>query len=134
MLHFWNIFLGFSTTYLYNIDIVFIKCVSKCFLVSCNNVILHKGYIFTSNETIFARKCLMNFQKLLLMFIPFSVVLFKCFFKDFLRNDMHMFLCLFTTSRNLFEINEWLLSEFSPSSLISTLCKSLRKTFSSNLF
>ena len=38
------------------------------------------------------RKGLMNFQNILLLFIQFSVVLIKCFFKDFLRNNTHMFL------------------------------------------
>ena len=33
----------------------------------------------------------MNFQKILLVFIPFSVILFKCFFKDFLRNNTCFF-------------------------------------------
>ena len=73
------------------------------FFVSFNNVILHEGYIFTTNETFVCKEkmkplflnslSLMNFQKLLLLFIHFSVMLFKCFFKDFLRNDTHMFLC-----------------------------------------
>ena len=40
----------------------------------------------------------MNFQKLLLVFIPFSVILFKCFFKNFVRNDTHMFLCFLYAS------------------------------------
>ena len=104
-------------------------------------------------KPLFVRKGLINFQKLLLMFILFSVMLFNCFFKDFPHKDTRMFFCflyantfslegfyfvfqfascvdrflkslvtkgdwlplktfffhgtcLFTTSRNLFEINE----------------------------
>ena len=87
---FWG---GFSTTYLHDIDVVFIKCASKCFFVSRNNVILRKGYIVTTNET-FIKKGLINFQKFLLLFIPFFVTLFKCFFKDFLRSDTHVSLFL----------------------------------------
>ena len=77
-----------DTTHLHNIDVVFIKCASKCFFVIYSS----QGFIVTFNET-FVRKGLMNIQKLLLVFIPFSLKLSKCFFKDFLCNDTHMFVC-----------------------------------------
>ena len=123
------------------------------FFVSFNNVILHEGYIFTTNETFVCKEkmkplflnslSLMNFQKLLLLFIHFSVMLFKCFLyaktfslegfwfsllfnlllvqiafwnslatkweglalKTFSFNEP----CLFTTSRNLFEM-KWIMN------------------------
>ena len=93
MWHLLKIFGRFSTTYLHNIDLVFIKCTSKCFFVSCNNVIFTRVTLLLPMKPYFVRKGLLNFQKLLLLFSPFSVTLFKYFFKDFLRNDTHMFLC-----------------------------------------
>ena len=47
--------------------------------------------IITSNKTFVCKKCLTNFQKLLLGFVCFLVILFKGFFKDFLRNNIHTF-------------------------------------------
>ena len=146
---------GFSTTYLHNIDLVFIKCASKCFFVSCYNVIVQKGYIVTTNETFVCKKRLNKFPVFFyycLFLFPrrfsnafskiFCVTTRICFFVSYMpihftgRILIHFvfqfafcvdsFLkffgykgewlplktfffngaCLFTTSRNLFEIYE----------------------------
>ena len=81
--HFWKIFGGFSTTYLHNIDVVFIKCASKCFSVSCNNVILHKGYIVTTNEAFVCKKRLNKFPETFIIVYFFFRDAFQMLFQRF---------------------------------------------------
>ena len=53
---------------------MFIKCASQCFFVSCNNVIVHKGYIVTTNKTSVCKKTLNEF--------PETFIIVYSFFRD----------------------------------------------------
>ena len=79
---------GFSTIYLYNINVAFIKCVSKYFFVSCNNVLFYKVYIITSNKPFACKirfnECLKSFISIYFFFTDtfskiFSITTYMCF-------------------------------------------------------
>ena len=61
--HFWKIFGVFSTTYLHNIDVVFIKCASKCFFCQLWQRYSPQGLYRTRNGTFVCRKRLNEFPK-----------------------------------------------------------------------
>ena len=67
------------STYLHNIDVVLIKYASKCFFVCCNNVILHKGYIVTTNETFVCKKRLNKFPETIIVYSFFRDAFSKIF-------------------------------------------------------
>ena len=110
MWHFWKILRGFSTTYLHNIDVVFIKCASRCFFVSYNNVILYEGYIFTTNETFVCKKKLNEFPKTFISAYSFFRDDFEMLFQNFLRNDTHG--SLFLICQYIFSERIWFISFF----------------------
>ena len=77
-----------------NIFTILMQCLLNVLVSVFSSFILHKGLSLLSMKPLIVRKGLMNIQKLLLVFISFSLMLSKCFFKDFLRNDTYVSLFL----------------------------------------
>ena len=67
---------GGSTKHLHNIDVVFIKCASKCFFVIYSS----QGFIVTFNETFDCKKRLNEYPKTFISIYFFFRDAFQMFF------------------------------------------------------